>query len=65
MEIGVKPVLCQGKPFYPFMRFVTSEGFKVLFQTSINNLSLPIRLRVISSGHRQLSPLKFEQLKPK
>ena len=47
------------------MWFVSSEGPQVLLESLINNLSLTIRLRVISCGHGQGSTLQSKKFRPK
>lgn len=41
------------------------KASKKCFQTAVHHLGLPIRLRVVSSAHLELSSLQFKELPPK
>jgi len=65
MVIGLEPELCQIQPIIPLKGSVNKERPKIVFQALIDNLSLPISLRMVGRRHYQLKTLKLHQFSPK
>lgn len=61
----VIPKLGQLQPFRPFVGVGVHKTAKICFQALIDALRLPVRLRVISRAHSQLSVHQSKQFPPK
>ena len=65
MVIGLEPELSQIQPNIPLKGSVNRERPKIVFQALIDNLNLPISLRMVGKRHCQLNTLKLHQFSPK
>jgi len=65
MPSGVIPVFRPWKLRSPLLWSILSETKQVILQAFVHNLSLAIRLKVITGTHLQSSTLQLEELLPK